>query len=241
MTTIKDKSSRRNSNAFQIWKTHHASRPVCCFNICSFPCLCRKGKIDCKIVKGHWAEGQIYSAIKGGPGFVTQTVTGPACKMVQTEEEKTTDHKNHTNTHSNTHTNTHINIHNKTIIFLSPQTSVKWSSTNLIIHVKIKESANIMGKWHFNLGGKMYVTEGGGEVTYTVKDAPVGTYNLSAKFVSNDEKQVIESQSTVVTVATETGGTLPKTATPWYNFLVLGTFLSLLGLALFLRASRNHE
>jgi opacity protein-like surface antigen len=173
------------------------------------------------MVKGNWTEGQITSAVKGGPGFITQTVEGPTCKMIEE--------------------NTHINSHTKTIVFLSPKISVKSSSTNLIIHVKIKNSTKIKGKWHFNLGGKMYFVEGDEEMMYTVEDAPVGTYSLNAKFVSNDRKQVIESEPIVITVATETGGTLPKTSTPWYNLAFVGSILSSLGLALFRRLSKVDE
>jgi LPXTG-motif cell wall-anchored protein len=40
---------------------------------------------------------------------------------------------------------------------------------------------------------------------------------------------VIKLLATTITVPTVTGGTLPNTSTPWYNIILLGTVMLLIG------------
>ncbi|MDB5053912.1 MAG: hypothetical protein JWM44_1962 [Bacilli bacterium] len=113
------------------------------------------------------------------------------------------------------------------------------SNGNLIIHAKLPSAAKGNGTWNFNLGGKAYSVSGTEDITYTVIKPPVGTYKTTAEFVSNcGPANVFESAT--ITVPTVTGGQLPNTATPWYNMLLIGTLLMLVG-AFVWRRRKLHE
>lgn len=99
---------------------------------------------------------------------------------------------------------------------------------NLIINVMLPNNETGTGTWNFNLGGKTYSVKGNECVSYTAASAPVGTYQISAQFVPTAG---LSSNLAAVTVSvpTVTGGKLPNTATPWYNFLLIGAILALVG------------
>jgi hypothetical protein len=103
-------------------------------------------------------------------------------------------------------------------------------NSGLIIHAKLLNGKNETGTWDFNVGGKTYQIGGNEDITYAVSTAPVGTYKVSAQFVPNGETPLC-IKSIIVTVPTITGGQLPDTATPWYNILLMGGALTLIGAA----------
>jgi LPXTG-motif cell wall-anchored protein len=75
--------------------------------------------------------------------------------------------------------------------------------------------------------------------TYNIANPPVGTYLATAQFVTNCIfPSVLESAT--FTVPTVTGGKLPNTATPWYNILVIGMILTVIG-TLIWRKKKLHE
>jgi len=91
------------------------------------------------------------------------------------------------------------------------------------------------GIWTFNLGGKIYKVNGTEEVTYTAIDPPAGTYITTVQFDSNCAQSTVHLLSPTIIVPTVTGGQLPNTATPWYNFLLLGSVLTFVGAVIWRR------
>jgi hypothetical protein len=204
------------------------------------------------MLKGNWETGQIMTAIKGGPAFVTQTVMGPTCEAKQVKnEDGAADTKDTDSNTKDTKANEDKNkgnqpkskpIQKHEVKMLFPTSGVKWSaSEKLKIHVKIDVNVKLKGKWYFVLGGREYVVKGGNEIRYEIKDAPVGSYTLSARFVSDQGNVTGESQPVVVHVSTEDGGTLPKTASPWYNLLSYGLVLASAGVWLNWKVWKYNE
>jgi LPXTG-motif cell wall-anchored protein len=107
-----------------------------------------------------------------------------------------------------------------------------------MIHAKDPSNLKGNGIWHFNLGGKVYSVCGSEDTTYTLANAPAGTYLATAQFVTDGSPNVL--QSATITVPTVTGGQLPNTAAPWYNYLVIGLLLMVIG-TLFWRKRKLHE
>jgi LPXTG-motif cell wall-anchored protein len=55
------------------------------------------------------------------------------------------------------------------------------------------------------------------------------TTNTATVTAMSGETAVSDTASVLVAVRTVTGGQIPKTATPWYNILLAGAVLMLLG------------
>jgi LPXTG-motif cell wall-anchored protein len=100
---------------------------------------------------------------------------------------------------------------------------------NLMVKAKLPEKTKATGIWSFDLGGQIYTVNGSESVTYTIINPPVGTYNTVASFATDCGQPGIKLLAAPITVPTVTGGTLPNTATPWYNIMLLGTVLLLIG------------
>jgi LPXTG-motif cell wall-anchored protein len=105
----------------------------------------------------------------------------------------------------------------------------------MIIRAVLPNDAKETGTWIFNIGGKNYEVKGSEDITYTAKNVPVGTYKVSVQFIADDNGETIDLGSFTVSVPTVTGGQLPETSTPWYNLLLVGTVLSMIGLAILIR------
>lgn len=101
---------------------------------------------------------------------------------------------------------------------------------NMVIHAVLPNDQKATGTWNFDLGGNIYTVKGSEDVTYTAKNAPVGTYVLGAQFIEDDNGEIVDLESCAVSVATVTGGQTPDTATPWYNLLLVGVVLSIMGI-----------
>ncbi len=116
-----------------------------------------------------------------------------------------------------------------------------WLMNNgsLVINASLVTDVETKGTWSFNLGGKVYQVEGTECVSYTVTDAPVGTYPITTNF-SPEVGNVVEVESVTLTLPTVTGGQLPDTATPWYNLLLIGAALLLIS-AVIWRRKRIYE
>ncbi|HSI66167.1 MAG TPA: ice-binding family protein [Planococcus sp. (in: firmicutes)] len=106
---------------------------------------------------------------------------------------------------------------------------------SITIHATLSDDTKGAGTWIFDIGGKMYEVRGTEEITYTAEGVPAGTYRVNVQFIADNNGEKIEVGSTTISVPTVTGGQLPDTATPWYNLLLGGTFLSLIGSAFLLR------
>ncbi|WP_019415573.1 ice-binding family protein [Paenisporosarcina sp. TG20] len=118
----------------------------------------------------------------------------------------------------------------------SPLVSVELNSKgNLIIHAVLPNDTKATGTWVFNVGGKTYEVKGSEEITYTAVNVPVGTYKVDVQFIPDNNGEVVDLASCTVSVPTVSGGTLPDTSTPWYNLLLVGTVLSLLGITFLIR------
>ena len=121
-------------------------------------------------------------------------------------------------------------------VCISPSVSVDLNTEgNMIIHAWLPNDAKGTGTWVFNVGGKTYKVKGNEDITYTAVNVPVGTYKVDVQFISDVNGEVIDLASCTVSVPTITGGSLPETSTPWYNLLLVGAVLSILGLAFFIR------
>jgi len=103
------------------------------------------------------------------------------------------------------------------------------SNGSLIVKATLPDCTTGTGIWSFNLGGQVYTVNGSEAVTYTIVKPPVGTYSAVASFASDYGQPVINLLAATITVPTVTGGTLPNTASPWYNIMLLGTILLLGG------------
>ncbi|WP_197073056.1 ice-binding family protein [Paenibacillus sp. FSL R5-0912] len=99
---------------------------------------------------------------------------------------------------------------------------------DMIIDAKLPDNQEDTGVWNFDLGGKLYNTEGTESVNYRIAKAPVGTYNILVRFTSHNGT-VFKFEVVPVSVPTVTGGQLPATATPWYNLLLSGSLLTIMG------------
>lgn len=111
---------------------------------------------------------------------------------------------------------------------------------SMTIRAALPEGTPVPGTWMFNIGGKKYEARGSEEIAYTAENVPVGTYRVNVQFTSDDNGETVDVGSFSVSVPTVTGGQLPKTSTPWYNVLLGGTFLSLIGAA-FLKRRKVYE
>lgn len=111
------------------------------------------------------------------------------------------------------------------------------SNGNMIIHAVLPNDQKGTGTWNFNLGGKIYTVTGNEDITYTAENAPVGTYEVGAQFIPDDNGDTVDLESCTVSVATTTGGQLPDTATPWYNLLFIGAISSILGIVALMGAA----
>jgi LPXTG-motif cell wall-anchored protein len=100
---------------------------------------------------------------------------------------------------------------------------------NMTIHAKLPNDVQGTGTWNFDLGGKKYNSHGNENISFTIPVAPVGTYKIVAEFVPNTAGENINLNPVTVSVPTFAGGKLPNTATPWYNFLLVGAMLALIG------------
>ena len=109
------------------------------------------------------------------------------------------------------------------------------SNGSMTIRAVLPNDAKETGTWIFNIGGKTYEVKGSEDITYTADNVPVGTYKVSVQFIADDNGEVIDLGSFTVSVPTVTGGQLPDTSTPWYNILLVGTVLSMIGLAILIR------
>jgi len=109
------------------------------------------------------------------------------------------------------------------------------SNGSLIIRAVLPKDAEETGTWIFDIGGQIYEVRGSEDITYTADNVPVGTYKVNVQFIADDNGEIIDLGSFTVSVPTVTGGQLPETSTPWYNLLLVGTFLSLIGLAFLIR------
>jgi LPXTG-motif cell wall-anchored protein len=103
------------------------------------------------------------------------------------------------------------------------------SNGNLMIKATLPQKTKGKGIWSFDLGGQVYTVNGSEGVTYTIVNPPVGTYSAGTSFASVCGQPVIKLLATTITVPTVTGGTLPNTSTPWYNIMLLGTVMLLIG------------
>ncbi|MHB1342558.1 MAG: ice-binding family protein [Coriobacteriia bacterium] len=65
------------------------------------------------------------------------------------------------------------------------------------------------------------------------------TTNIATVHAMSGETAVTDTASVRVAVGTVTGGQIPRTATPWYNILLAGGFLMLLGAVGFWRTTRR--
>ncbi|OMF33322.1 hypothetical protein BK132_03685 [Paenibacillus sp. FSL H8-0259] len=99
---------------------------------------------------------------------------------------------------------------------------------DMIIDAKLPDNQEETGVWNFDLGGKLYNIEGTESVNYRIAKAPVGTYNILVRFTSHNGT-VFKFEAVPVSVPTVTGGQLPATATPWYNLLLSGSLLTIMG------------
>jgi LPXTG-motif cell wall-anchored protein len=100
---------------------------------------------------------------------------------------------------------------------------------SLMVKATLPQKTKVTGIWSFNLGGQIYTVNGSEGVTYTIINPPVGTYSTAATFANDCGQPVIKLLAATITVPTVTGGTLPNTATPWYNFMLLGAVMLLIG------------
>jgi LPXTG-motif cell wall-anchored protein len=98
-----------------------------------------------------------------------------------------------------------------------------------MVQAELPDKIKGTGIWSFDLGGKTYAVNGSEDVTYTIVDPPVGTYGVVASFAPDCGKPVVALSAATITVPTVTGGKLPNTATPWYNFLLLGAVMLFIG------------
>jgi len=104
----------------------------------------------------------------------------------------------------------------------------------------LPDDAKGTGTWNFSLGGKAYQVKGSEDVTYTAVDVPVGNYQVSAQFTPDNNEEIVELALCTVSVPTVTGGQLPDTATPWYNLLLIGAALMIMGAIVWSRR-KLHE
>jgi LPXTG-motif cell wall-anchored protein len=100
---------------------------------------------------------------------------------------------------------------------------------SLVVKANLPEKTKDAGIWSFDLGGQIYTVNGSEGVTYTIANPPVGTYNAAASFASDCGQPIINLMGGTIKVPTVTGGTLPNTSTPWYNIMLLGTVILLIG------------
>jgi hypothetical protein len=103
------------------------------------------------------------------------------------------------------------------------------SNGNLMVKAALPEKTKATGIWSFDLGGQIYTVNGSAGVTYMIVNPPVGTYNTVASFASDCGQPMTKLLSATITVPTVSGGTLPNTATPWYNILLIGTVMLFIG------------
>jgi LPXTG-motif cell wall-anchored protein len=100
---------------------------------------------------------------------------------------------------------------------------------DLMVKATLPAKNKGMGIWTFDLGGQTYTVNGSEGVTYTIVNPPVGTYSTVASFANDCGQPVIKLLAATITVPTVTGGTLPNTATPWYNFMLVGAVMLFMG------------
>lgn len=118
----------------------------------------------------------------------------------------------------------------------SPAVNVKMNSEgSMIIHALLPNDAKGTGTWVFNIGGKTYKVKGSEDITYTAVNVPVGTYKVDVQFIPDDNGEIVDLASCTVSIPTVTGGQLPETSTPWYNLLLVGAILSMIGVAFSIR------
>ncbi|HEY0829382.1 MAG TPA: hypothetical protein VGE40_14880 [Bacilli bacterium] len=116
-----------------------------------------------------------------------------------------------------------------TTIAASPDiTVILQPNGDLVITAELPNGVEATGTWHFNIGGQDFEIDGDESVTFTVEGAPPGTYNTVGQFI-DIAGESFELEPVVVTVPTMTGGALPDTASPWYNLLLIGSVLALMG------------
>ncbi|WP_207952877.1 ice-binding family protein [Paenibacillus agricola] len=128
-----------------------------------------------------------------------------------------------------------------TEVCTSPSVSVLLNSKgDITIHAILPNDAKGTGTWIFNLGGKIYKVHGSEDVTYTAENAPVGAYKIGAQFIPDDNGEIVDLALCTVSVPTTPGGELPNTATPWFNLLLVGAVLSIIGLTIRVRR-KTHE
>ena len=114
------------------------------------------------------------------------------------------------------------------------------SNGSLFINAVLPNELEARGTWSFTLGGKEYSIVGNECISYTITDAPVGKYPAVTKF--NPEVGTgILIETVTLTVPTVTGGQLPKTASPWYNLLLLGFTFIVISAAITWRRMRQYE
>ncbi|MBW6469286.1 MAG: DUF3494 domain-containing protein [Coriobacteriia bacterium] len=68
------------------------------------------------------------------------------------------------------------------------------------------------------------------------------TTNTATASATSGDTTVTDTASVTVVVSTVTGGAIPKTATPWYNLLLAGVVMAMIGAAGYWTATRrSHE
>ena len=117
----------------------------------------------------------------------------------------------------------------KVIVETPSLTVTQAPNGNLVVKATLPNDVKATGIWTFNLGGKVYTVNGNEKVTLPITNAPVGTYQIAAQFA--DVAGVSTTLEPVtMSVATVSGGQLPNTATPWFNFLLVGAAIMLIGI-----------
>jgi hypothetical protein len=206
-------------------------------------------------LEGNWETGLIKAVTRSGLGFEEIQVEGPTC--VETEEtgedgstideDTAVDDDPESSPVSEQEAAIELDVAasltvipedaqilketDKLIVYLS-------ADEELLIHAIAESENEISGSWEFNVGGQLYtVKEGMNDVIIMIEEPPVGTYQVSAKFSAATGNETAEEVVTV-SVPTQTGGELPETATPYYNVLLLGALLAIVGALTMLRIKR---
>jgi hypothetical protein len=118
---------------------------------------------------------------------------------------------------------------NNTFNIIIPKKDGKTLSRNVELRIEWinKQETTFRGTWFIwlNNNDKPLIST---NMTYTLKNLPPGTHHVKVELRDHDGKTVSETEE-VFNVPTDNGGTLPKTATPWPNFIIFGAILMGLG------------
>jgi hypothetical protein len=118
---------------------------------------------------------------------------------------------------------------NNSFNIIIPKKDGKTLSRNVELTVEWinEEEATVSGTWYIwlNNNHKPLITT---NMTYTLKDLSPGTHQVKVELRDHDGKTISETKEMFI-VSTDDGGTLPKTATPWPNFIIFGAILMGLG------------